>query len=70
MECSSGKNCYTKNHIEEVRKSIYKERRQHLRIYQCSECFHYHLTSALDKSFKRKGSRPWSFSKESNKYPL
>ena len=69
MECSSGKQSYTKTHIQEVRKSIYKTRAKKLRIYECDECHQWHLTSTADKSYKGIGSRPWSFGK-GNKFPL
>ena len=54
INCSSGKNGYSKSQAVGVRNGIYKERPAKLRIYFCPECFMWHLTSVLEKSFKRR----------------
>jgi hypothetical protein len=47
MKCD--KEGYTKGHVEQLRKNIYKNSRRNtkLRVYFCKDCSLYHLTSAV-----------------------
>lgn len=40
-----GKKCYSKTHVEHVKRAILKTRKRQLRVYGCSVCHYYHLTS-------------------------
>ena len=47
-ETCNGKKCYSHDGVREVRESIYRKgRTKKLRVYECPECFHWHLTSAI-----------------------
>lgn len=52
MNCD--KEGYTKGHAEQLRKNIYQKSRRSakLRIYYCPDCFQYHLTSAIGRTYK------------------
>lgn len=63
-ETCNGKKCYSHESVKEVRESIYRKgRTKKLRIYECPECFHWHLTSAVrgktwdDEYFKEEKTR-------------
>lgn len=42
----NGKNCYSKHEAEKVRQVVMRARNKRIRIYECDECFYYHLTSS------------------------
>lgn len=53
LQCG-GKNCYGQSEAKRIARAVMKARNRDIRVYQCRECWYYHLTSEAekDKSWK------------------
>lgn len=52
-DCSSGKQCLSKHEAETMKQRIGRDKGKDMRIYECPECFTWHLTKRINSFISR-----------------